>query len=89
MMYHSHCATLNQTNNSLKGIEAHRKVDFVVTNHFTFTPEAQYSDIVLPVTTPWEKEGGDVRQDGSREPLLRGEGRRLDSRRGRQAAGRR
>lgn len=70
MMYHSHCATLNQTNNSLKGIEAHRKVDFVVTNHFTFTPEAQYSDIVLPVTTPWEKEGGDVRQDGSRELFL-------------------
>lgn len=57
MIYHSHAAVLNQTNNINKGIEAHRKLDFVVTNHFVMTPEAQYSDLVLPVTTPWEKDG--------------------------------
>ncbi|MDY6065823.1 MAG: molybdopterin-dependent oxidoreductase [Finegoldia sp.] len=69
VIYHSHSATLNQTNNSNKGIEAHKKVDFVVTNHFTFTPEAQYSDIVLPITTPWEKTG-EVLQDGCREIVI-------------------
>lgn len=68
VIYHSHSATLNQTNNVNKGIEAHRKVDFVVTNHYTFTPECQYSDVVLPVTTPWEKEG-EVLQ-GNREAII-------------------
>lgn len=68
VMYHSHSATLNQTNNVNKGIQAHRKVDFVVTNHYTFTPEAQFSDVVLPVTTPWEKDG-EVLQ-GNREALI-------------------
>lgn len=68
LIYHSHSATLNQTNNVNKGIRAHRKVDFVVTNHYTFTPEAQYSDVVLPVTTPWEKDG-EVLQ-GNRETII-------------------
>ncbi|UEB34046.1 molybdopterin-dependent oxidoreductase [Finegoldia magna] len=68
VIYHSHCASLNQSNNTNKGIKAHRKVDFVVTNHFTFTPEAQFSDLVLPVTTPWEKEG-EVLQE-NRELLI-------------------
>ncbi len=68
MMYFSHAACLNQTNNVNKGIEAIRKMDCVVTNHYTFTPEAQFSDIVLPVTTPWEKDG-EVLQ-GNREMLI-------------------
>lgn len=68
VIYHSHSATLNQTNNVNKGIQAHRKVDFVVTNHYTFTPEAQYSDVVLPVTTPWEKEGTVLQ--GNRETII-------------------
>ena len=36
------------------GIKAFRKMDFVLTQAFNFKPEAQYSDIVLPVSTPWE-----------------------------------
>ena len=68
VIYHSHSATLNQTNNTNKGIQAHKKVDFVVTNHFTFSPECQYSDVVLPVTTPWEK-AGEVLQ-GNREAIV-------------------
>ena len=40
-----------------KGIEAHRKVDFVVTQAYVYNTDARYSDIVLPVTTEWEREG--------------------------------
>lgn len=68
VIYHSHSATLNQTNNLNKGIKAHKKVDFVCTHHYTFTPECQYSDVVLPVTTPWEKDG-EVLQ-GNREAII-------------------
>lgn len=39
------------------GIEAHRKVDFVVTQAFNFNTQAKYSDIILPVTTQWERPG--------------------------------
>lgn len=39
------------------GIEAWRKVDFVVTHAFNFNSQAKYSDIVLPVTTQWERPG--------------------------------
>ncbi|MDR1014144.1 MAG: molybdopterin-dependent oxidoreductase [Coriobacteriales bacterium] len=43
--------------NIAKGIEAHRKVDFVVANAFTLNTQAAYADIVLPVTTEWERPG--------------------------------
>ncbi|NHM15698.1 molybdopterin-dependent oxidoreductase [Eggerthellaceae bacterium zg-887] len=36
------------------GIKAFRKMDFVLTQAFNFKPEAQFSDIVLPASTPWE-----------------------------------
>jgi anaerobic dimethyl sulfoxide reductase subunit A len=36
------------------GIKLYRKVDFAVANAYWFTLTAQYSDIVLPVTTQWE-----------------------------------
>lgn len=42
-----------------EGIKAFRKVDFVVSVSTHFTPTAQYSDIVLPCTTPWEGPGYD------------------------------
>lgn len=68
VIYHSHSSTLNQTNNTNKGIRAHRKVDFVVTNQYVLNPNAAYSDIVLPVTTPWETEGTVL--TGNREILI-------------------
>ncbi len=37
------------------GIEAMRKVDFVVDFDYDFNLTAQYSDIVLPVSTKWER----------------------------------
>ena len=44
--------------NMKKGIEAYRKVDFVVTKAQFLNTPAKYSDIVLPVTTYWELPGG-------------------------------
>ena len=37
------------------GIQAHRKVDMVVTQIHTLNTPAKYSDIVLPITTMWER----------------------------------
>ena len=48
-----------QTGPNMKaGIEAYRKVDFVMTSAQFLTTPAKYSDIVLPVTTYWERPGG-------------------------------
>lgn len=49
---------LNQSTGLNKGIEAFRKVEFVVTAAHFLTATAQYSDIVLPATTQWERLGG-------------------------------
>lgn len=68
LIYHSHSSTLNQTNNINKGIKAHRKVDFVVTNQYVLNPNAAYSDVVLPVTTEWERYGTVL--TGNREILI-------------------
>ena len=48
---------LNQMPDINKGIEAHRKVEFVVTNDIVLSTKSKYADIVLPTTTPWEKAG--------------------------------
>ena len=40
--------------NTTKGIEAFRKVDFVLCSAYYMKTEAVYSDIVLPVCTRWE-----------------------------------
>jgi anaerobic dimethyl sulfoxide reductase subunit A len=55
VIYHHWRNSLQTIVGCNKGIEAHRKVDFVVTNNFQFNASAQYSDIVLPITTQWER----------------------------------
>lgn len=47
--------TLQTNMGVMKGIEAHRKVDFVFSLAFSLNASAQYSDIVLPITTQWER----------------------------------
>lgn len=74
VIYHGAQAIL-QTNDGLtKGIEAHRKVDFVVSHSQFLTTNAKYADIVLPVTTEWEKIGGFMggllKHTGNREMLI-------------------
>lgn len=65
---------LTVRSNTNEGIEAFRKVDFVITLGLAFTPTAQYSDIVLPVATPWEDKGyedvGQLYGQQNRETLL-------------------
>jgi len=61
-------AALNQSTGLMKGIEAHRKVEFVVSSTSFLTTTAKYSDVVLPVTTQWEREGSTI--SGNPEALL-------------------
>ncbi len=48
---------LNQAPNFLKGVEAYRKVEFAVASDLFMTADCQYSDIVLPVASMWERWG--------------------------------
>jgi anaerobic dimethyl sulfoxide reductase subunit A len=61
-------SALNQHPNINRGIEAFRKVDFVVTSSHFLTTNAKYSDVVLPATTQWERDGALL--SGNREILI-------------------
>lgn len=50
-------STLNQSPATAKGIEAHRKVDFVVASGYHMNTNCRYADIVFPVCTRWEEPG--------------------------------
>jgi anaerobic dimethyl sulfoxide reductase subunit A len=55
------CSPINQVINLKRGVEALRmpgKLEFVVAVDFFLTTDCLFSDIVLPVSTPWENEGG-------------------------------
>jgi anaerobic dimethyl sulfoxide reductase subunit A len=47
---------INQGSDIKKNIRAFEKADFIVTHDFFMTPTAKYSDVVLPVTTCFERE---------------------------------
>lgn len=68
MIYSCFSSCLTQTNNINKGIEAYRKVDTVITHQMYMDTPAMFSDIVFPVTFPWEKEG--IVLTGNREILI-------------------
>ena len=53
---------------TMKGIEAYRMMDTVVAQNLVMTTTCKHADIVLPVTSPWERYG-DVTK-GMRESLL-------------------
>ena len=57
-----------------RGIKAHRAVDFVFTRSHFFSADAQYSDIVLPLTTRWEEDGciiwDSFEEEANRETLF-------------------
>jgi len=55
MIYHEQGSALNQEPGAMKAIAAHRHVEFVVSQNYVLNPNGQYADIVLPITTPWEK----------------------------------
>lgn len=68
LIYHQFNATLQTRTSINDGIKAHRQVEFVVTNAYNLTTNAKYSDVVLPVTSEWEREGGLL--TGNREILI-------------------
>lgn len=68
MIYHGGYITANQCTGLTKGIEAHRKVEFVVTQGHFYNTDARYSDLVLPITTMWERYG--TFTSGNREALF-------------------
>src|SRR3546814_13892041 len=43
MIYHAHGSRINQLPNTLEAIEAHRKVEFVVTQNLFMNPDACFS----------------------------------------------
>lgn len=69
MIYHGGGALLQTRSAQTTGIEAHRKVEFVVSQGHFLTTNAKYSDIVLPATTEWERPGGFV-SSCNREMLI-------------------
>lgn len=68
MIYDRQENFLNQGPATMKGIEAYRMMDTVVAQNLVMTTTCKYADIVLPVTSPWERYG-DVTK-GMRESLL-------------------
>jgi anaerobic dimethyl sulfoxide reductase subunit A len=68
LIYHDSGASLQSRDGMSKGIEAHRKVDLVVSHSQFLTTNSKYADFVLPVTTEWEKLGGFL--TGNREILI-------------------
>ena len=47
---------IGQSSNTSKGLEAFKKMDFIVSHDYFMTPTCQWSDVVLPVTTFLERE---------------------------------
>ncbi|EPU4434343.1 molybdopterin-dependent oxidoreductase [Morganella morganii] len=58
MIFHPFNATLQTRANIMQGIEAYRSgVEFIATAAYVPHTCAKYSDVILPVTTEWEREG--------------------------------
>lgn len=68
MIYHAGSATLQTRTGMTKGIQAHKKVEFVCSHAQFLTTNARYSDLILPVTTEWERYG--TISSGNREILI-------------------
>lgn len=58
MIFHVFNNTMQTRSNIKEAVAAYRKtVEFVVAPAFVYTTNAKYSDLVLPVATPWERVG--------------------------------
>lgn len=69
VIFHTSNNLLQTQQNFNKGIEAHRKVDFVATLAQFPTACTKYADLVLPVTTYWENLGN-IGSGGTKEAVI-------------------
>ncbi|MER2150758.1 MAG: molybdopterin-dependent oxidoreductase [Candidatus Limivicinus sp.] len=60
MIWTTNKAKLTTCEGAKKGVEAFRSVEFVVGQGHFLTASNKYADIVLPITTNWEREGAYV-----------------------------
>ena len=56
MIWNGRAALLSSKEGVKRGIEAHRSVEFVLAQGHFLTATNRYADIVLPITTDWERE---------------------------------
>ncbi|CVH78210.1 Dimethyl sulfoxide reductase DmsA precursor [Coriobacteriaceae bacterium CHKCI002] len=63
-------ARVQNTPSSVTAIEAIRTLDFVTCSSHFFNAQAKYADIVLPITTEWERVGGFPGHQRSRETVI-------------------
>jgi len=56
LIYHTKGSHLQTKVGQAKGIQAMRKVEFALCQDFHLTTGARYSDVILPVTTRWERD---------------------------------
>jgi len=68
MMYWDGDARLQTSPDLSNGIKVMRSLDFVCCNAQFLTTQAKYADIVMPVTTQWERVGGFL--TGNRDSLF-------------------
>lgn len=67
---HKLYSMLRSTPATVKGHEAYRKVDFVVSRHFVANPDSAMADVILPLVSDLERDQLLSSGDGSREMLL-------------------
>ncbi len=74
VIYHSSGNKMQTNVGMARAIEAHRKVDMVVAHAQFYTTAARYSDIILPISTEWERFdglfGGTLGHKSNREMMV-------------------
>ncbi|WP_026038369.1 molybdopterin-dependent oxidoreductase [Clostridium arbusti] len=70
MIWHSGSAILQTREGMKEGIQVHRKVEFVLSQSSFLTTNSKYADIVLPITTWWEREGNFPSSGCNRDIML-------------------
>lgn len=68
LIYDRHENFLNQGPGTMLGIEAYRKMDTVIAQNYVMTTTCKYADIVLPVSSMWERYG--IFEQAYRETLM-------------------
>lgn len=68
LIYDRHENFLNQGPGTMLGIEAYRKMDTVIAQNYVMATTCKYADIVLPVSSMWERWG--IFEQAYRETMM-------------------